>query len=106
MPDYRKGTLEENYSALGTPLDRLRLFLRICEGVEYAHGRGLIHRDLKPATIFMADLYQPVVGDFGLCYRVDTDARMTNPSEAVGARKYMPPEWREGRSNQPAPTGD
>jgi serine/threonine protein kinase len=108
MPYYEPGTLEENYNHLGTPLERLRVFLAICEGVNYAHGKGLIHRDLKPANIFVADVGVPIVGDFGLCYRADDDqdGRKTQTYEAVGARKYMPPEWREGRDENPHPTGD
>lgn len=108
MPYYESGTLEENYDNLGTPLDRLKIFLKICEGVAYAHSKGLVHRDLKPENIFMPDAAVPVVGDFGLCYRADEDAdgRKTQTSEAVGARKYMPPEWREGRVEEPQPTGD
>jgi serine/threonine protein kinase len=108
MPYYESGTLEESYDSLGTPLERLRIFLSICEGVAYAHSKGLVHRDLKPANIFMADAAVPVVGDFGLCYRADEDRdeRNTQTLEAVGARKYMPPEWREGRVETPQPTGD
>jgi serine/threonine protein kinase len=108
MPLYDRGTLEENYANLGTPIDRLRVFLAICEGVAHAHSRGLVHRDLKPANIFMAYDSVPVVGDFGLCYRAEEDqtGRNTQTSEAVGARKYMPPEWREGRAENPQATGD
>jgi serine/threonine protein kinase len=108
MPYYEPGTLEANYDKLGSPIERIRMFLAICEGVAYAHGKGLVHRDLKPANIFVADFNVPIVGDFGLCYRADEDrqGRMTQTSEAVGARKYMPPEWREGRDGSPEPTGD
>lgn len=108
MPYYELGTLEDNYDKLGSPVERIRTFLAICEGVAYAHSRGLVHRDLKPANIFMADFDVPIVGDFGLCYRADEDrdGRMTQTSEAVGARKYMPPEWREGRDGNPESTGD
>lgn len=108
MPLYQRGTLEECYPNLGTPLERLRLFLAICEGVNYAHAAGLIHRDLKPSNIFMTSECHPVVGDFGLCYRAeeDADGRNTQTTEAVGARKYMPPEWREGRTDTPQVNGD
>ena len=108
MPFYERGTLEENYSELGSPLERLRTYLRICEGVQYAHSRGLVHRDIKPANIFIADSGTPVLGDFGLCYRADEDrdGRDTQTTEAIGARKYMPPEWREGRVEDPQATGD
>jgi serine/threonine protein kinase len=108
MPYYEHGTLEKNYEKLGTPIERLRVFLAICEGVAYAHRKGLIHRDLKPANIFVAAAGVPIVGDFGLCYRADEDrdGRNTQTSEAVGARKYMPPEWREGKNERPEATGD
>ena len=108
MPYYELGTLAGKYANLGTPIERLRIFLAICEGVAYAHDKQLIHRDLKPDNIFMASATVPVVGDFGLVYRADedNDGRNTVTSEAVGARKYMPPEWREGRVDDPQPTGD
>lgn len=108
MPFYEFGTLEEKFDRLGSPLERLRLFKAICEGVAYAHDKRLIHRDLKPANIFMEQVSVPVVGDFGLCYRAheDADGRNTQTSEAVGARKYMPPEWREGRNENPRASGD
>jgi serine/threonine protein kinase len=108
MPYYGTGTLEENHGHLGSPLDRFRLFLQICEGVAYAHAKGLVHRDLKPANIFLSKETIPIVGDFGLCYRHDLEAdeRVTQTHEAVGARKYMPPEWREGKVDNPQPSGD
>lgn len=108
MPFYGRGTLAENHGRLGSPLDRLTIFLQICRGVAYAHGKGLIHRDLKPANIFVTEVGIPVVGDFGLCYRHEPsdEGRLTMTHEAVGARKYMPPEWREGREARPQPTGD
>ena len=108
MPYYELGTLEKNHEHLGSPLHLLRIFLAICKGVGYAHSKALIHRDLKSANIFMAQPVLPVVGDFGLCYRADEDqdGRNTQTSEAVGARKYMPPEWREGRHDRPSATGD
>jgi serine/threonine protein kinase len=108
MPYYELGTLEGNYQALGSPIERLRLFLAICEGVAYAHRCGLLHRDLKPSNIFLAECGVPIVGDFGLCYRADEDrdGRNTQTSEAVGARKYMPPEWREGKAEKPNARGD
>jgi len=108
MPYYDGGTLAEHQQELGSPLDRLKIFYQICQGVAYAHGKGLIHRDLKPANIFLAAKGVPVVGDFGLCYRYELDdqERVTLDSELVGARKYMPPEWREGRVDNPQQSGN
>jgi serine/threonine protein kinase len=56
----------------------------------------------------METTHVPIVGDFGLCYRADEDreGRHTQTFEAVGARKYMPPEWREGKDENPQASGD
>ena len=46
--------------------DRVRLFLRICEAVAFAHSHGVIHRDLKPANIMIGDFGEVLVIDWGL----------------------------------------
>jgi len=79
-------------------IDRLRRFREICAGVAYAHQQGVVHRDLKPDNIFLRQDGTPVVGDFGLCFFLDSDdERVTHVEEAVGARWYMAPECEGGR---------
>ena len=46
--------------------DRLRLFLRICEAVAFAHSRHVLHRDLKPANIMVGPFGEVLVMDWGL----------------------------------------
>jgi serine/threonine protein kinase len=46
--------------------DRLRLFLRICEAVAFAHARSVLHRDLKPANIMVGPFGEVLVMDWGL----------------------------------------
>jgi eukaryotic-like serine/threonine-protein kinase len=46
--------------------DRLRLFLRICEAVSFAHARGVLHRDLKPSNIMVGPFGEVLVMDWGL----------------------------------------
>ncbi|MDF1661670.1 MAG: serine/threonine-protein kinase, partial [Planctomycetota bacterium] len=49
------------------PLRRLlRIFLKICDGVGYAHQRGILHRDLKPSNIMVGDQEEVLVMDWGL----------------------------------------
>jgi Tol biopolymer transport system component len=51
--------------------DRLRLFLRVCEGVESAHRDMVVHRDLKPANILVAKDGTPKLLDFGIAKLLD-----------------------------------
>lgn len=53
--------------------DRLRLFSRICQAVEYAHEKQIIHRDLKPSNIFVASDGSPRLLDFGIAKLLDAD---------------------------------
>ena len=49
-----------------TIADRLAVFLKICEAVEYAHRNLIVHRDLKPANILVTDAAVPKLLDFGI----------------------------------------
>jgi len=49
--------------------DRLELFVKVCDGVQHAHQKAVIHRDLKPATILVVEVdgqAVPRIIDFGL----------------------------------------
>lgn len=84
-----------------------RLFLSIASGLHYAHETGVVHRDIKPDNIFLRlPLLEPVIGDFGLCYLVDSDERLTMTEEAVGPRLFVAPELEDGRLEDIAPTAD
>ncbi|HEU4404497.1 MAG TPA: serine/threonine-protein kinase [Polyangiaceae bacterium] len=51
-------------------LDRLvRAFIRVCHAVEHAHGRGVVHCDLKPANVVLGDFSEVVIIDWALAYR-------------------------------------
>jgi len=74
---------------------RLELMVKICEAVEHAHQRGLIHRDLKPGNILVDETGQPKILDFGVARVTDSDAqatRQTDLGQLVGTLAYMSPE--------------
>jgi serine/threonine protein kinase/tetratricopeptide (TPR) repeat protein len=80
--------------------DRLRLFRKVCEAVQYAHSREVIHRDLKPSNILVEKDGTPRLLDFGVAKELQVS---DNPSDQTraGLRFYSPhyaaPEWvREG----------
>jgi serine/threonine protein kinase len=64
----------------------------------------VVHRDLKPANIFMQGS-RPVVGDFGLCFRLDAES-LTETMEVAAARWFGAPELRNGHEETPTPAAD
>ena len=79
--------------------DRLKLFVRVCEGVQHAHQKAIIHRDLKPSNILIAEVdgkAVPKIIDFGIARAIlqeDADATMlTRIGAILGTPDYMSPE--------------
>jgi serine/threonine protein kinase/lipoprotein NlpI len=79
----------------------LRLFIKICAAVQYAHDHGVIHRDLKPSNIMVDVEGQPRILDFGLARITDPDATpIALPTESgvvMGTPAYMSPEQACGK---------
>jgi serine/threonine protein kinase len=74
---------------------RLALMVKICEAVNHAHQRGLIHRDLKPGNILVDETGQPKILDFGVARVTGSDeqaTRQTDLGQLVGTLAYMSPE--------------
>jgi serine/threonine-protein kinase len=76
-------TLEEYAPSISSVAARLRLLLRICEPVAFAHARGVIHRDLKPSNIMIGRFGEVWVLDWGLA--VTDPAGPTERGESVAA---------------------
>ncbi len=87
--------------------DTLDLFARVCDGVNAAHLRGVIHRDLKPGNILVDERGEPHVLDFGLAKLVNDPPAgggpaqvMTVTGQFVGSLPWASPEQAEGRGDQ------
>src|SRR5689334_18698432 len=78
--------------------DRLRLFLKVCDAVEYAHQRLIVHRDLKPGNILVNSQGVPKLLDFGLARVLDSppDEDLTQTGVPLMTPAYASPEQVRG----------
>lgn len=76
--------------------DRLELFGNICDAVQHAHQKGVIHRDLKPDNIMIDSNGDAKIIDFGVARATDADLAVTTMQttmgQLIGTLQYMSPE--------------
>lgn len=71
----------------------LRMLL---QALDYAHVRGVVHRDVKAENVLFDDNERPQLADFGIALRRGSNPRLTSTGLAVGSTAYMPPEQAKG----------
>ena len=89
------------------PAEALSVVRQLCDGLEYAHARGVVHRDVKPENILLTAAGTVKIADFGLAKmarpNVDDDpakapTALTRTGQVMGTPQYMAPEQFSGRS--------
>ncbi len=70
----------------------VELVERIANALSYAHGNGILHRDVKPSNILISDEGNVLLADFGLASLKGADAGWSATSTLVGTPHYLPPE--------------
>jgi serine/threonine protein kinase len=75
----------------------LRRFTDVCNAIEYAHSRGVLHRDIKPGNVIVGKHGETLVVDWGLAKAlghidpdVDSGERTLVPSSASGSAETLP----------------
>jgi len=78
------------------PVRGLDLLIKIGGALEYAHKKGIVHRDVKPANILFRSDGTPLLGDFGIAKDFTVDKELTSTGTILGSPFYMSPEQAEG----------
>src|SRR5215471_12257660 len=68
------------------------LVAKVARTVQYAHQRGILHRDIKPGNILLDKNSEPHLTDFGLARLVESESTITRTVEVLGTPSYMAPE--------------
>ncbi len=97
------GRTVDELSAEGVLSDRdvLRIGLALCGALGHAHGRGVVHRDVKPQNVMVPDAPRSAAGvakltDFGIAHLAGDDP-LTRTGDVVGTLAYMAPEQAAGQ---------
>ncbi len=86
------------------PVRAARTAAQIAAALDTAHGKGLVHRDVKPSNVILTDEGHVYLTDFGLAKRAQTAPGLTKADQMLGTVDYVAPEQIEG--SEPDARGD
>lgn len=90
------GTLKDRIGRPMDPWDVTRWIHEVASALSYAHERGIVHRDVKPANVLIDDDGHAVLSDFGIVKMLASSSGLTRRGAGVGTPEYMSPEQCRG----------
>jgi serine/threonine-protein kinase len=77
--------------------EALEVVLEIARALSFAHGHGLVHRDVKPQNVLLNGDGRAKVTDFGIARSLDVESGMTQTGTVLGTSNYLAPEQANGQ---------
>jgi serine/threonine-protein kinase len=78
----------------------VELIAKLARTVHYAHGHGILHRDIKPGNILLDQDGEPHLTDFGLARLMEAESTVTATLDVLGTPSYMAPEQASGETTK------
>ncbi len=93
------GTVRDRMNAGMSPEEVVHIVTDIAQGLQYAHSKGFVHRDVKPGNMLFRANGDCVLADFGIAKAVDSNTGATKLGTSIGTPHYMSPEQAKGEKD-------